>query len=381
MKKASLFFFCICIFTVNLFAHKVYIDNFDVVIDLPEGFVVTESNGTDRFLLKNQLLPCVLQISCDAPRKFSATKAAAQNIFSQLSAKHKDLPTFFWCNNDAQLSTFTCVKDDNYNGWVLVLKMQTGWLTLTAFCKETDAVRCEPMIISALDSVYTTDASYYVPGPITSCLYQRAHTKTVKNTINNVPVTFYIDEIDAEANKSVVDREFELLTCYLDSQYAVDAWKRYYENIFRDAWKRLESFSFEIKNILTSQHITEPLEIVQFVLDHVQTFEYVRDREGADFVDLVTASVENKGDCDTRGLLMDAVLAQLGFKTALLVSPVFSHAISGVDVIGKGARLTDEDTSYLVAETTAHVKAGQIAADIADEKQWFITPLYTLPKK
>ena len=379
MKKILSAVFLLSIFLGIAYPERVGFGTYDFTIDLPEGFKLTNSNNKDRFMFSSLLLPCKLQISFDAKTKFAGTAQAADNISSQLRATRKDLE-FLWCEKRGLFSTITFSLDDGYLGWVMVLELQNAWLTLTGFSKKTDAKLCEAMIISAFDSVTISQGSYYVPGPVTACLYPRqaAEKKTV--IFDGSTLSFFADKIDQEANKSVVDREFEILTHYLNTEYVVSAWKRYYLCIFRDSWKRLQSFSFEIKNDLAAKNLlADKSAVVKKVLEFVQNFTYVRDHSGTDFVDLATAASERTGDCDTRSLLMNVILAQLGIKSITFVSPEFSHAICGVDIDGKGYKMAYGGIRYLVAETTAKVNLGQIAADIADTSKWFAVELYGLP--
>lgn len=379
MKKIFSVIFIACFFITAVFSEQIQFGTYGVMIDLPDGFQLTDSNWKDRYLFKSEILPCELQVSFDAKKRFSNTLQAVNNITAQLHASKKDAE-FLWCEKQGRFSTIDFQLSEAYRGWVLVLELPNGWLTITAYSKKTDAALCEAMLISALDGVFTSQGSFYVPGPVTACLYPR--TAPVKQTVtfDGSTLQFFADRNDGDANKSVVDREFELLTHYLRTNYAITAWQRYYRCIFRDAWKRLQSFSFEVKNDLSGKKLlADKAATVKKVLEFVQNFTYVRDPDGADFVDLVTAASQRLGDCDTRSLLMNIILAQLGIHSVTFISPEFSHAICGVAVTGKGARLVSNRISYLVAETTAHVAPGQIAADIADPSKWFAVELYGLP--
>lgn len=371
-----LLFFCEFFF---LSAHSIRSSAHNFSIDLPEGFKLLNSNNIDRFLFSNSIAPCELQISLDAKKRFISTEKASENIFNQLKASHKDMK-FLWCEKQAQLSTCQFSFDVPYSGWVLVLELPESWLTLTAYCKTKDATRCEPMIFSAFDSIYTSQGSSFVPGPITTCLYKRNNPVHESINFNGEKITFFIDKIDMEASNAVVEREFKLLTLYRATPNVLEAWKRYYRNIYRDSWKRLQSFSFAIKNALNKKGVlNDKSEITKIFLKHIQAFSYVRNKNTSDFVDLVMAAVHCLGDCDTRALLMSVVLAQLGVDSVLFVSPEYSHAVSGFNVPGKGARMRVGTIAYLIAETTAKVDLGQIAADIADPTKWFAVELYTLP--
>ncbi|MEL3908128.1 MAG: hypothetical protein P1P64_03840 [Treponemataceae bacterium] len=379
MKKmffASFLFFL----SFEFFAEPINFQSYNFIIDLPEGFYLADSNQKDRYLFSSTILPCELQISFDVKSRFKTIKNAAESIFSQLKAGHKEIE-FFWCEKKALFSTMDFGQNFEYTGSVLVLELKDVWLTLTAYSKASDATLCEPMLISAFDSVFTTSGSFYVPGPITSCLFKRE--TNVAKTINfhDESLNFFVDKLDAQANKSVIDREFKLLTHYLNTQYVISAWERYYRNIFRDAWQRLESFSFAVKNYLYSKNLlADKIAVSKTLMSYTQKFTYHRDPQGSDFVNLVSAVEDGIGDCDTRSLLLNIVLAQLGIKSVSFISPEFSHAICGIAVDGKGAKFLYAGENYLLAETTAKVGLGQIAADHADSSKWFAVEFYNLPK-
>ena len=65
-----------------------------------------------------------------------------------------------------------------------------------------------------------------------------------------------------------------------------------------------------------------------------------------------------------------------GLDSVMLISSVFRHSVSGVAVEGAGARVESSGTSYRVAETTADVALGLIAADMADASGWIVADLY-----
>ena len=55
----------------------------------------------------------------------------------------------------------------------------------------------------------------------------------------------------------------------------------------------------------------------------------------------------------------------------LFISPHFSHAFFGIDIEGKGARLEQDGTNYLLGETTAQVDLGLVPQDMSDSTKWF----------
>jgi len=102
----------------------------------------------------------------------------------------------------------------------------------------------------------------------------------------------------------------------------------------------------------------------------VQGFAYERDLEGSDFVNLVTALSEGRGDCDSRSMLWAMFLEQANIPSAIMVSRNHSHAMGLADVPGAGARFDSGGKKWLVAETTDKVGIGLISADKSDIASW-----------
>jgi hypothetical protein len=91
---------------------------------------------------------------------------------------------------------------------------------------------------------------------------------------------------------------------------------------------------------------------------------------GSDFVNLVSAAAEGKGDCDSRSMLWAIVLAQADIPAAIMVSREYSHAMGLADLAGTGARFDAEGKKWLVAETTAKVSLGLIGKEVSDIESW-----------
>jgi hypothetical protein len=91
---------------------------------------------------------------------------------------------------------------------------------------------------------------------------------------------------------------------------------------------------------------------------------------GSDFVNLVSAAFEGRGDCDSRALLWAIVLAQANIPAAIMVSRDYSHAMGLGDIEGPGARVEAAGKKWLVAETTAPVAIGLIGKDLSDVESW-----------
>lgn len=89
-----------------------------------------------------------------------------------------------------------------------------------------------------------------------------------------------------------------------------------------------------------------------------------------------------KGDCDSRALLLYAVLRHYGYDVALLTSLVYKHALIAVhfndDTYRPGLRLHINRKPYYLWETTARgFKPGQIAAEMSNINNWEVSLLNT----
>ena len=115
------------------------------------------------------------------------------------------------------------------------------------------------------------------------------------------------------------------------------------------------------------------IKYAQALLSWVQGFGYERSKSKneSDFTSL-PAAISGKGsDCDSRSMLISALLNYTGIDTALLISREYSHAMVITDIPAPGQTYTMENgKEYLMGETTAKVTWGTIAADHADRTKW-----------
>lgn len=382
-KKKNLqmiLFFCLIqalfIFTgMSMTAETVGSSDWGYALDLPEGFSLADSNGSTRFRFSNSLYPVMLQIALYPRTQFSKADDALSFVTNQFKSTGHEV-SFEWRRRMAAIGH---IESDIYGGWTVSLELakRKGWLVLACYTETDRATELEPLIISSLDAVFTDEGSWFEPGPMTTFAWKKGKdiTATYDDGTQKLEVPF--NSVDAEANQSVVDREFALLTSYLDTSFVYAAWKRYYRLIYRDAWARLTKPSFIIENKLPA----DPHDLATAILSWTQSFNYERNFNGSDFTNLPEAFATKTGDCDSRALLMVLLLNQMGVDAILLVSPEYSHAVAAVDCPGKGARYAIGDKQYLIADTTAKVDLGLIAEDMADSAKWFYVTFYAFPQK
>jgi hypothetical protein len=236
--------------------------------------------------------------------------------------------------------------------------------------------------LSALDSVAPSEGERRFPGPVTSFGYPRGDQK--KQALAGINAEALIREHDAEAAQALVDREYAILRLYTFSPDWQEAWIRFYRAVYRDSWDRLADAAFQLERHWNApspaaERPTAPAAdpggenraFAGRVLAWVQSFAYERDLMGSDFVNLVSAAFEGRGDCDSRALLWAIVLAQADIPAAVMISREHSHAMGLGDLEGPGARFEAGGKKWLVAETTAPVGIGLIEQRVSGVESWF----------
>ncbi len=376
----------LCIFGLN--AEALSSPTWGYSLDLPEDFVLADRNGNSRYLFQHSIQAVDLQIALYSNEEFDSPEKTAEHVFSQLEMQHKGL-SFIWNNKKALLAMveFEYAPSEKYQkkklaGWLLVVELpkQKGNLAMLSYTDKEKAKECEPLMISSLDMLFTDINSYFIPGPVSTALYPKTGKKEINYIFNGKEINFSIDKSDIEANKSVVNREFELLTIYLNHKSVFEAWKRFYKVIFRDAWSRIQPFTLAIQ--MNFPEIMEKSGInaettASLLLELIQDFKYVRDRQGSDFTNLPQAVLEKEGDCDARSLLMVLMLKQMNIDSILLISQKKQHSLVGVDCKSETENYFSHiGKNYTMAETTAHVKLGEIDDRLKSGADWFVVDFF-----
>ncbi len=402
MKKRSLIYiiaaFLLLFSTFSLSAEALGSPTWGYSLDLPENFVLTNRDGNSRYLFQHSILPVDLQIALYTKEEFSKTKKVAEHIFSQLKMKQKSIP-FHWQNKDAILSLVefnapTKKEKKKKVGWVLAIELPNdkGYLAMLTYTDAERAKECDSFMISSLDTIFTDVNSYFTPGPVTTAFFpnKNENAKEINYEFAGKKLNFKIYKTDAEANKSVIDREFEVLTLYINRDSVFDAWKRFYRVIFRDAWSRIQPFSLAIQmnfpELMDDEGINRK-KAADLVLKFVQNFKYLRDRKGSDFTNLPQAVLAKEGDCDARSLLMVLMLKQMNIDSILLISPNKHHSVAAVDCINQDENkefFESSDESYFphmnkyykMAETTTHTDLGIIDDRLKGDTEWFAVDFY-----
>jgi hypothetical protein len=349
-------------------------------IDLPEAYGYSGGDGRNRF-------------------SFTTGEGAAVDLivypggaYRSVHALVEDVQKRLGNRGDASVFTYrdrqAAVLELNFAQPGRGAQTCSGW----GFCTELEKKDGEPppflaalaygpadtadlglLAVSALDSIAPAPSDERAPGPMTEFAFPRGASRRV--TLANTRAWALFDEIDAEAAQALADREFEVLRRDAEGPKWREAWIRFYRMIYRDAWDRLADAAFALER---SWHLDaaddeaggRDREIAARALAWVQSFAYERNFLGSDFVNPVSAALEGRGDCDSRAILWAVVLGHANIPAAIMVSREYRHAMGLAGLDGPGARFEAEGKSWLVAETTAPVAPGRIAAGNADPQKW-----------
>jgi len=345
-----------------------YSPSWGFFIDLPEGYEYVDGDGKDRFSFVG---PEDLMFDIIVYRdRFNTIFDLVEDVNRRITNKG-DVDFFEY--NGKQAAVIKLIFGD-YDGWGLAVELEKTSahpMLLALAYAPSNKKDLELFHISALDSISPTAAERRYPGPLMEYSYPRGNTQNVRlaNGVNAV-----IRENDAEASQVFIEREFAILQSYTNSPYLREASIRYYRLIYRDSFDRVKNAADAIARNFGGRvnlNDQEKRAFAQRVLAFIQGFEYERDLSGSDFLNLITAVTEGRGDCDNRAMLFAIVLANVNIPSAIMLSHHYSHAMGLANLQGAGARFEALGTQWLVAETTAPVDIGLIAQDESDPQHWF----------
>jgi hypothetical protein len=376
------FFLSILILSPPLFSSPLSSPSWGFSLDLPEDYAYTGGDGRNRFSFANpdgaQFDLAVYAAGLSA--SYASVEEMAKDVNSRLN-NSGDMDPFEYRDKKAYLLelTFT-LGNSRMAGWALCLELgvalpmansptvsQAAPLLLAMAYGPAARTNLLQLHLSALDSIAPEEADKRAPGPITEYIYPRE--KRIQAQVFDLGVSANVFEDDAEAAQALVDREFSVLSLYAGNARWREAWTRYYRAIYRDSYERLADIAFQVERKLNVPS-RENRDFAEQVLHWVQAFGYERDFEGSDFVNLVSAATEGRGDCDSRAMLWAIILTQANINAAMMVSQHYSHAMGLADLPGTGARFEVNGQRLLVAETTAQVSIGLIGETVSETEHW-----------
>ena len=379
MKKII---YCLILFFVGIsvsFAEILNSPTWGYSVDLPEEFVLVDKNGADSYMFENAFVSSTVILKAYKKEKFSSSLEAMETVMKQLGAEFECAETD-WRNTDCIISQFAFNLGGASNtGWAVssLLQDSKGYVVMLCYTPTDVFYDLEQFVISCVDSLCIDYGSYYSPGPLTCFAFPKGEVQNHTVEIAGEKIDFTLDSNDIEADKFVVEREYSVLCLYQDSEMWVEAWQRYYRQVYKNAYSRLKIAAFNIYNrlIKTCKSENPEIELAQKLLSWTQGFDYVRDFTSTDFTP-ITASITGTGsDCDSRAMLLACLLHHMNYDTCLFVSAEFSHSLFGIVLDKAGAKINIDGRQFLLGETTAQVDIGLVPANMNQTDKWIFVEL------
>lgn len=379
MKKII---YCLILFFVGIsvsFAEILNSPTWGYSVDLPEEFVLVDKNGADSYMFENAFVSSTVILKAYKKEKFSSSLEAMETVMKQLGAEFECAETD-WRNTDCIISQFAFNLGGASNtGWAVssLLQDSKGYVVMLCYTPTDVFYDLEQFVISCVDSLCIDYGSYYSPGPLTSFAFPKGEVQNHSVEIAGEKIDFTLDSSDIEADRFVVEREYSVLCLYQESEMWVEAWQRYYRQVYKNAYSRLKIAAFNIYNrlIKTCESENPEIELAQKLLSWTQGFDYVRDFTSTDFTP-ITASITGTGsDCDSRAMLLACLLHHMNYDTCLFVSAEFSHSLFGIVLDKAGAKINIDGRQFLLGETTAQVDIGLVPANMNQTDKWIFVEL------
>ncbi|GHV74804.1 hypothetical protein AGMMS49940_21060 [Spirochaetia bacterium] len=345
-------------------------------IDLPEEYDYVAGDGKDKFTFHSPG-GAIFELAVYPPgAPYPTPQALATDIQKRLR-NNGEISEFEYRNRKAvllELDFPAPSSTSRLSGWGLCVELegrQNGTPLLLALAYgEAGKAALQTLHLSALDSLAPSEGDRRAPGPLTEYAYPRGNRIRVSPA--GLDLEAFAREHDREGAQALVEREFEVLKRAADSPQWKSAWSRFYRTIYRDSFSRLSELAFALERHWNIPEMAPGTtwDLAGKALKWVQSFTYERDPSGSDFVNLVSAAIEGRGDCDSRSLLWAIIMEQANIPAAIMVSADYGHAMGLIDIPGPGARFELDGARWLVAETTAAVNLGRIEQKMSDPAHW-----------
>jgi hypothetical protein len=403
-RKITPFLFLSFLFLLTVSLHgEPYVSDRGFLVDPPPGYQVQASTAAGQLSFSHRLGAFFeLDLSDRSGDPVERLRTVLSRLGSGSSSGEGEIESFDYHGRRAALVRLNFRLDNagrpvlpptggraarppaggrTYEGWALCLDRGEDLLLALAYGPggNTDL---ELLGLSCLDSIAPGPAEQYYWGPVTEFAWPRGELR--ETPLFNSSLIVHIAAGDAEAAQGLVDREFQVLRQFERTPQWQEAWRRFYRMIRRDSWERLADALFQLERSWNAEALfsksgetpesaapgLDDYALAAKALAYVQDFRYERNLLGSDFVNLVSAITEGRGDCDSRALLWALFLAQANIPAGIMVSRDYGHAMGIVDIEGPGARFPFAGRQYLVAETTAKVDLGLIGQNVSEIGKW-----------
>ena len=364
-SRFYIFLFIIAFFSIN----SITAQDFNYQLDIPEGFEMVDQDDDGRgYMFFNQMSNtfCVIRIA----NEYRNATEALSTLLKKMGAKG-NIKAVKWQYKDCSITSSLNynLNGTNQVGRAASVPLNDARNIITVICFGANTKISQAVCDSIIDSIGVDRGTLFAPGIVSSFNYPALDRKDITVNIEGKAVHTSIDGNAENAEKAVIDREFEIMKLYLNSPKWKEAWIRYYQQIYRVSYYYLQRPAFDIATIFYENDT----QFAKVLLKWLQYFSYERSNaDDADFTPTTTAIQFQKNDCDSRSMIFAAILNQTAIPTTVFVSKEYSHMMAGVNLKDAGLKIQGSDRAwYLTAETTAKdLPLGMMMADMADRFKW-----------
>jgi hypothetical protein len=165
-----------------------------------------------------------------------------------------------------------------------------------------------------------------------------------------------------------------------DPHYTETFWARFFQDMYDKNYVRVANMVDWFKQKAKEKKWSS-YELAVEVIKCVQTIPYERpyqvvtdQTQAASVLDYFTPNEiawYNKGDCDTKSMLILMVLRQLGYDLVMYFSEYYQHAMAGININAKGLYKTYNGNKYYFVEATyPGWNIGDLPQEFGDPAKW-----------
>ncbi len=170
-----------------------------------------------------------------------------------------------------------------------------------------------------------------------------------------------------------------------DPHYTETFWARFFQDMYDKNYMRVYGmvawFKEQAKaNKWTSYELA--LQVIKCVqaIPYERPYKVIADKtQAAAVLDFFTPNEiawYDKGDCDTKSMLIIMVLRQLGYDLVMYFSEHYQHAMAGINLNARGTyKLYDGKKYYFVEATYPGWNIGDLPGEFGDPAKWSIVPI------
>ncbi len=388
----------VCVGSGRLYAGEVYSESFLWGLNLVETWVLADIDAEAGIVSFSDMEgQAIFQIIVTSPDAYSPGNSHAQAVRQMLGAQG-DMSAFTFNGHHAELADLSWTAGTRaVRGYVVTIDNAPDGehsnsyphdYALVSFSAEDKYELYSDFLLSNLDGFSPRIDEYHAPGVVSQFLRSTGGAEVrgfplaaLENPLPSRSPDQYSplaalpldggEEADIEAAYATIEREARILNQFTQAPAEIKAmaWRRYYQMLYKDSWYDMRSLAETIAGRFEGHGLSRS-EYAGELLSWIQGFAYRRTGGLSDLEPAWGCLNNGEGDCDRLGLVYMALLDPIGINSVLMVSQKHGHSLVGVDVGGPGARFPFLDTRWLVAELTADVSLGMIAAEHADPADW-----------